>query len=112
MPEKRKWLMVVVVVAGVAMLLCGVQALWAQTQPGRARPAYQYLGVDQTIARVDPETGRIEILSKRGEPRASLLMQDRKPWEWREVRVREDRVPREGRGRESAVPEVSGGDEP
>ncbi len=112
MHEKRKWLMAGVVVVGVVMLLCGAQTLRAQMQPGRAKPAYQYMGVDQTIARLDPETGRIEILSKRGEPRASLLMQDRKPWEWREVNVRADRATREDRGREFAVPDLSEVDEP
>lgn len=108
----RKWLTVVAVMAGAAMFLCGVQVLWAQAQPGRVKPAYQYVGVDQTIARIDPETGRIEILSKSGEPRASLLMQGRKPWEWREVRVKEGRATREGLGRAPDQPPMPENDEP
>ncbi len=112
MSGNRRWLMIAVVVGAMAALLCGVEALRAQTQPGRVKPAYQYVGVDQTIARVDPDAGRIEILSKRGEPRASLLMPDRKPWEWREVRVQENRGTREGRGRESVLPDGSDRDEP
>ena len=61
--------------------------LSAQTRPERAPPIYQYVGVEQSIARIDTATGRIEVLSKRGEPKASLLMPGSRPWEWREVPV-------------------------
>jgi hypothetical protein len=53
--------------------------------------AYQYVGVEQTIARVDTATGKIEVLSKQGETRASLLTKDARAWEWREIPLRAER---------------------
>jgi hypothetical protein len=61
----------------------------SQPEPSPDRPAYQYVGVEQTIARIDGATGRIEILSQRSTPRSSLLTQQSRPWEWREIRVRD-----------------------
>ena len=79
--------------AGVAMSWWAVQAWGQQPKAKEAAPpsAYQYIGVQQTIARVDTRTGRIDILCKRGEPTASMLMPDTRPWEWREVPLRESR---------------------
>ena len=89
MSKTRAYMFVVVLLAGQAVLLWCADALWAQSKPIEAKPVYQYVGVQQTIARVDQRTGRIEVLSRRGESRASLLVADPRPWEWREVRVRE-----------------------
>lgn len=72
-------------------LLSGGGLLHAQSQPTPREPAYQYVGVDQTIARVETATGRVEILAKPGETRASLLIPDRRPWKWRDVPIEEKR---------------------
>lgn len=88
--ERMKIATAAAVLAGSAVLWWGVQALRAQPKP-KEPPAYQYVGVQQTIARIDARTGRIEVLYKRGDPKASLLTPDHLPWEWREVRVREPR---------------------
>ena len=65
------------------------QAVSQPEQPTVARPAYQYVGVEQTVARIEVATGRIEILSQRKTSRSSLLSPQSRPWEWREIRVRE-----------------------
>jgi len=86
--------------------------LSAQTRPERAPPTYQYVGVEQTIARIDTATGRIEVLSKRGEPKASLLMPGSRSWEWREVPVetQRHREPEKGEpGGEEAKPTPDAG---
>ena len=81
-----------IVLAGQVILSWGAGLLRAQSPRQETRPAYQYVGVQQTIARIDGATGRIELLSKTGEPRASLLTPDERAWEWREVPVREKRA--------------------
>ena len=89
MSKTRAYVFVGILLAGQAVLLWGADALRAQAKPLEAKPVYQYVGVQQTIARVNQRTGRIEVLSRRGDSRASLLVADQRPWEWREVRVRE-----------------------
>ena len=91
--KRDRWVIVAaaVLLPGLAVLWWGGQTLWAQPKPKEPAGPYQYVGVQQTIARVDSRTGRIEVLYKRGDPKASLLMPDSMPWEWREVRVREPR---------------------
>ena len=93
MSKTGRWMIVAggLLLAGQVLLCWGVETLRAQTRRERAAPAYQYVGVEQTIARVDTATGKIEILSKQGETRASLLTRDARPWEWREVPVRAER---------------------
>ncbi len=106
-----------IVMAGHVLFSWGVGRIQAQSRPQESRTAYQYVGVQQTIARIDETTGRIEILSKVGESRASLLTQDARVWEWRRVQVRERTTRPPGRGGhldETAKPEGSDkpGDEP
>jgi hypothetical protein len=100
MSKAGRWLVVAggIVLVGQGLLHWGVETLWAQAKSERATPVFQYVGVEQTIARVDTATGRIEILAKRGEPRASLLTKDSKAWEWMEVPVRPERHSEEGKG--------------
>ena len=74
---------------GLAVLLWYAETLGAQPRAKDAPRVYQYVGLERTIARIDTATGKIEVLSKRGEPAASLLMPDPRPWEWRGVKVRE-----------------------
>ena len=90
---------VTICVASLVLTLVGVGILSGQSLPGdrgkaSKRPpgparVYQYVGVEQTIARVDMATGKIEILSQRRSQRASLLVEHSRPWQWREVAVRE-----------------------
>jgi len=61
----------------------------AQTRSAEVRPTYQYVGVEQTLARIDLSTGKIELLSQRGSPKSSLLIEQQRPWQWREIRVRD-----------------------
>jgi hypothetical protein len=98
------------------VFLChGVEALRAQTKSERAAPTYQYVGVDQTLARVDISTGKIDILARPGEPRASLLTKGSKPWEWMEVPVRAERQADDGKAEPADRPSgnpKSAADEP
>jgi hypothetical protein len=92
-----KWLIVAggLLLIGQVLLTWGVETLWAQAKGERTVAAYQYVGVEQTIARVDTATGKIEVLSKQGETRASLLTRDARAWEWREIPLRAERYPAE-----------------
>ncbi len=85
------WTIGLVLAAGVVGVMAarGWGQAVSQPEPSTARPAYQYVGVEQTIARIDRATGRIEILSQRSAPRSSLLTPQSRPWQWREVRVRD-----------------------
>jgi len=87
----------------------------SQPEPSSDRPTYQYVGVEQTIARIDGATGRIEVLSQRTSPRSSLLTPQSRPWEWREIRVRDRkdtgeprRAPQRRPDRGAAPEEASG----
>jgi hypothetical protein len=99
MSKSRRWM----IVTGVALLIAlaafalGGGVLNAQAKSGQSAPTYQYVGVEQTIARIDMASGRIEILYKPREPKASLLTPDSRPWEWREVPVRAERPHETGR---------------
>ncbi len=75
-------------VVGIAAARGWGQAV-SQPEQAAARPTYQYVGVEQTVARIEVATGRIEILFQRNAPRTSLLSPQSRPWEWREVRVRD-----------------------
>ena len=92
-------------VAMLCVVLIGSQALQGQSRFSSSRndfsqagavPTYQYVGVDQTIARIESATGKIEILSQRKLSRSSLLVEQSKPWEWREIKVRPNRDDRAG----------------
>jgi len=77
----------------------GGGVLNAQTRSAEARPAYEYVGVEQTIARIELSTGKIELLVQRGNPKSSLLTDQQRPWHWREIRIRdsaEDGAPKIG----------------
>ena len=108
--KRDRWVIVAaaVLLPGLAVLWWGGQTLWAQPKPKEPAGPYQYVGVQQTIARVDSRTGRIEVLYKRGDTKASLLMPDNMPWEWREVRVREPR----GDSERAEPPAPEKGEEP
>jgi len=81
---------------GPPLLLAATAGLWCartlEAQPRTKEPprVYHYVGLDRTIARIDAATGKIEVLSKRHETAASLLMPDPRPWYWREIRVQEE----------------------
>ncbi|MFH0983173.1 MAG: hypothetical protein V2A79_16765 [Planctomycetota bacterium] len=101
-----------VVMATLGLLLlagmwAGSGALHAQTTPSVPKPTFQYVGVEQTIARVDLATGKIQILEQPDSTRASLLVKHSRPWEWREIPVLEHR-PAPG---ESAEPRSDPGSE-
>ncbi len=88
MARKNRFVLVLLAAAAVTpWLIVAGGPLMAQSRPAPRQPAYQYVGVDRTIARVETATGRVEILTRKGETRASLLMPDRRPWRWREVRI-------------------------
>lgn len=90
MSRVRPFLPALVVFLAVPCILwMGGGVLDAQTRPPEVRPAYQYVGVEQTIARVDLRTGKIELLAQRGSTKSSLLMEQQRPWQWREIRVRD-----------------------
>lgn len=90
MSRARPFLLVLVIFLAVPCILwMGGGALDAQTRPSEVRPAYQYVGVEQTIARINLSTGRIELLAQRGFPKSSLLTDQQRPWRWREIRVRD-----------------------
>lgn len=88
----------------------------SQPDASPARPVYQYVGVEQTIARIDAATGRIEVLYQRNAPRSSLLTPQSRPWEWREIRVRdrgdEARPPAARRPNREPAPEETPTEEP
>ncbi len=90
MSPRNRWM------TGLPLLLAAAAGLWyartLEAQPRTKEPprVYQYVGLDRTIARIDAATGKIEVLSKRNETAASLLMPDPRPWYWREVRVQEE----------------------
>lgn len=90
MSRARSFFLALVIFLAVPCILwVGGGVLDAQTRPSEARLAYQYVGVEQTIARIDLATGRIELLAQRGLPKSSLLTEQQRPWRWREVRVRD-----------------------
>ena len=116
---RRRWAIVGLCagLAGPALLFGAAEVLRAQA-PDEKSPqqsaefsaaAYEYVGVQQSIARINLVTGKIEVLSKRGDPRASLLVEDSRPWAWREVTVRPRResAPQE-RGPQVPKPAVGG----
>ncbi len=95
-----------VVIAALGVLLAGgwlakAQELRGQSSQTASRKKYAYVGVEQSIARIDEATGRIEILFQKRSGRASLLVDQRDPWYWRPVRIQESD--------ESAVPHVPSG---
>ncbi|HVP09888.1 MAG TPA: hypothetical protein VMV94_01730 [Phycisphaerae bacterium] len=106
MSKAGRWIVVMggAWLAVQAFLCWGVEALRAQTRSERAATVYQYVGVEQTIVRVEVDTGRIEILAKRGEPRASLLTRDSRRWEWQEVPVRLERHSDQGKAEPPGEP--------
>lgn len=77
---------------GVVTIWCAgrFNKLAAQSETRPTAVAYQYVGVGQSIARIDTRTGAIEILSVRDDARASLLTPGRRPWSWRLIRLRRD----------------------
>ena len=90
MSRVRPFLLALVVVLAVPSILwMGGGVLSAQTRSSEVRPAYQYVGVQQTIARIELSTGRIELLAQRGFPKSSLLGEQQRPWQWRKIRVRQ-----------------------
>ncbi|MFQ5502731.1 MAG: hypothetical protein ACE5EQ_10590 [Phycisphaerae bacterium] len=87
----------VLVFAAVAvMILWSTQDLRAQQNSPFTSSVYQYVGVNQTIARISNATGKIEILEQHNAPGLSLLHPQARPWEWREIRIRKDRTHRRG----------------
>ncbi len=90
MSRAKPFVLVLAVFLAVPCILwMGGGILHAQARSSEARSAYQYVGVDQTIARIELSTGRIELLAQRGLPKSSLLMEQQRPWQWREIRVRD-----------------------
>ena len=90
MSRARPFVLALVVVLAVPCILwMGGGVLDAQTRPAEGRPAYQYVGVEQTIARIELSTGRIELLAQRGLPKSSLVTEQQRPWQWREIRIRD-----------------------
>lgn len=95
-------------ILALAAFFLGGGELFAQPQAKEIRADYDYVGVMQTLARIDPRTGRIEVLSRRGDSRASLLWPDTGVWEWREVRLR--KPPRRREQREAGGEQPPPGD--
>lgn len=58
------------------------------------RPAFDYVGVGDSLVRVDRDSGKVEILEQRDSPGLTLTIEQAKPWSWREIRV--DNRPRPG----------------
>ena len=86
-----------IVFAAIAiMVLLGAEGLSAQQGSPTAQSVYQYVGINQTIARISNSTGKIEILEQHDAPGLSLLHPQSRPWEWREIRIRKDRTRRRG----------------
>ncbi|MFQ5411820.1 MAG: hypothetical protein ACE5EC_05965 [Phycisphaerae bacterium] len=99
---------VVVCAAMAVMILLSAKGLGAQPGPAFTRPVYQYVGINQTIARVEQATGRIEILEQRDAPGLSLVHVQSRPWEWREIRIRKERDRRRGSVRTPKEADESG----
>ncbi len=95
--QDRWWVTGVGLLVAAAAWLWYTQALEAQPRTKEPPRVYQYVGLDRTIARIDAATGKIEVLSKRNESAASVLMHDPRPWYWREIRVQDDPPPRDAR---------------
>lgn len=90
--------------AAFAAGLLAASAWSAFGRPGAAASpaAYQYVGLDRSIARVDPASGRIWVLQFQDAGRLSLLASPAEPgWAWREVRVESEEptvpAPKSGR---------------
>ncbi|MFQ5423895.1 MAG: hypothetical protein ACE5F9_07935 [Phycisphaerae bacterium] len=89
------------------LILAAVSGTWwvtasrsnAGPRASAAGSRYQYVGVQQSIARIDLQTGGIEVLTREGETRASLLIPSGRAWSWRRVRI-----VRAGDGRSIARP--------
>jgi len=53
-----------------------------------AAGGFQYVGLDRSIARIDPADGRLWVLRHRGSGQLSLLAAPAEPgWAWQEVRI-------------------------
>ena len=90
MSQARPFILALVIFLAIPCILwMGGSLLDAQTRPPEIRAAYQYVGVEQTIARIELSTGRIELLAQRGFPKSSLLTEQQRPWQWREIRIRD-----------------------
>ncbi|MFO0974261.1 MAG: hypothetical protein U1A27_12600 [Phycisphaerae bacterium] len=60
-------------------------------QSGRSQADFQYVGLDRSIGRIDPATGRFWLLVHPDGARASLLQRaDSADWHWQEVRISSD----------------------
>ncbi len=78
-----------------ALVLAAVSGTWlmatsrsdAGPRASAAESRYQYVGVQQSIARIDLQNGGIEVLAREGETRASLLIPSGRAWSWRRVRI-------------------------
>ncbi len=98
MSKTNRWTLVMaLLILALAAFLLGGGDLLAQPQAKEIKADYDYVGVMQTMARIDQRTGRIEVLSRRGDARASLLSPGMEGWEWREIRLRKPRSRREQR---------------
>lgn len=59
---------------------------------------YAYVGLDRTIGRIEPVTGRVWVLAHPSSTKASLLVMPSEPgWRWVEVRISRDRAAEERR---------------
>ena len=80
--------------AVVAAVVFGLGA-WFAADPGHAADppqderveAFEYVGLQYTIARVNVRTGKIDILTRGGETRVSLVTPGSRPWSWRPIPV-------------------------
>ncbi len=81
--------------AVVAAVVFGLGA-WFAAGPGHAADppqderveAFEYVGLQYTIARVNVRTGKIDILTRGGETRVSLVTPGSRPWSWRPIPVK------------------------
>jgi len=80
-----------IVAAGLLGALLGIAiygtALHA-SPPSQSPSQYQYVGVANSIARVNTVTGDVEILAIDRDPMASLVNHtDRRKWAWRPIKL-------------------------
>jgi len=96
----RQFLLPAAFAAG--LLAASAWAAFGKPNPPASPASYQYVGLDRSMARVDPATGRIWVLRFQDAGRLNLLASPSEPgWAWHEVRVEPEEptvpAPRSGR---------------
>lgn len=78
-----------------AVVMLGL-AVWCASGPGpsadapksKGAEAFDYVGVANTVARINVQTGAIDVLIRGDDTRVGIRTPGGQPWSWRPVRIK------------------------